>query len=134
MKKLREEKEIRQIQKWMGWVITAGLILVVALCLYVVIQVMSYGYANLGGFMMWDDVEKYIVGTNLILDTSMLSRYITCEQCERIIRRHGFDKVVCGSDSPWEDLNDNREFLLKCGFLDAEIAEMDNTAKRLLRL
>ena len=90
--------------------------------------------AHLGGFMMWDDVEKYIVGTNLILDTSMLSRYITCEQCERIIRRHGFDKVVCGSDSPWEDLNDNREFLLKCGFLDAEIAEMDNTAKRLLRL
>ena len=53
MKKLREEKEIRQIQKWMGWVITAGLILVVALCLYVVIQVMSYGYANLGGFMMF---------------------------------------------------------------------------------
>ena len=90
--------------------------------------------AHLGGFLMWDDVEKYLVGTNLILDTSMLSRYITCEQCERIIRRHGFDKVVCGSDSPWEDLNDNREFLLKCGFLAAEIAEMDNTAKRLLRL
>lgn len=53
MKKLREEKEIRQIQKWMGWLITIGLVLMVALCLYVVIQVLSYGYANLGGFMMF---------------------------------------------------------------------------------
>lgn len=53
MKKLREEKEIRQIQKWMGWLISAGLVLVVALCLYVVVQVLSYGYANLGGFMMF---------------------------------------------------------------------------------
>ncbi len=53
MKKLREEKEIRQIQKWMGWLITIGLVLMVALCLHVVIQVLSYGYANLGGFMMF---------------------------------------------------------------------------------
>lgn len=53
MKKLKEEKDIHQIQKWMGTLVTAGLVLVVALCLYVVIQVMSYGYANLGGFMMF---------------------------------------------------------------------------------
>ena len=33
--------------------VTVVLILVVALCLYVTIQVLSYGYANLGGFMMF---------------------------------------------------------------------------------
>ena len=53
MKKLLEERDIRHIQKWMGILVTFGLILVVALCLYVVIQVMSHGYANLGGFMMF---------------------------------------------------------------------------------
>lgn len=53
MKKLRDEKDIRRIQKWMGWLVTAGLVLVVVLCLYVVIQVLSHGYANLGGFMMF---------------------------------------------------------------------------------
>ena len=90
--------------------------------------------AHLGGFMMWDDVEEYLVGTNIILDTSMLSRYMDSAQCERIIRSHGFDKVVCGSDSPWEDLSDNREFLSKCGFSRDEISKMDDTAKRLLRL
>ena len=52
MKEL-EEKKIRQIQKWMGSLITLGLILVVALCLYVVIQVLSHGYVNFGGFMMF---------------------------------------------------------------------------------
>lgn len=53
MKKLRDEKDIRRIQKWMGGLVTAGLVLVVVLCLYVVIQVLSHGYANLGGFMMF---------------------------------------------------------------------------------
>lgn len=53
MKKLQEEKDIRRMQKWVGYLVTAVLILVVALCLYVVIQVMSYGYVNLGGFMMF---------------------------------------------------------------------------------
>ena len=51
--KKRQEEDIRQIQKWMGGLITAGLVLMVALCLYVVVQVISYGYANLGGFMMF---------------------------------------------------------------------------------
>ncbi|MBQ8831498.1 MAG: amidohydrolase family protein [Oscillospiraceae bacterium] len=90
--------------------------------------------AHLGGFMMWDDVEKYLVGTNLILDTSMLSRFMNKEQCARIIRSHGFDKTVCGSDSPWEDLGDNRKFLTECGLALDEIGQMDNTAKKLLRL
>lgn len=53
MKKLREEKDIRRIQKWVSRLVTIGLILVAALCLYVVVQVISYGYANLGGFMMF---------------------------------------------------------------------------------
>ena len=74
------------------------------------------------------------MGTNLIFDTSMLSRYMDKAQCARIIRKHGFDKTVCGSDSPWEDQTDHRIFLKDCGFSSDEINEMDNTAKRLLRL
>ena len=90
--------------------------------------------AHLGGFMMWDDVEQYLVGTNLIFDTSMLKSYIDKDQCARIIRRHGFDKIVCGSDSPWEDQKSHRQLLCECGFIQDEIEMMDNTAKKLLRL
>ena len=48
-----EENGEGQLQRRISVVITILLILAVALCLYVVIQVMSHGYVNLGGFMMF---------------------------------------------------------------------------------
>jgi signal peptidase I len=49
---LEEKKECR-IQWWISAALTVILALTVALCLYVVFQVSSHGYANLGGFMMF---------------------------------------------------------------------------------
>lgn len=49
---LEEKKESRQ-HPWIGAISMIILVLAVVLCLYVVIQVMSRGYANLGGFMMF---------------------------------------------------------------------------------
>lgn len=90
--------------------------------------------AHLGGYLMWDDVETYLVGTPVIFDTAMISRYIEPEKCADIIRKHGLDKIVCGSDSPWEGQRDNRNFLKDGGFTDGELDEFDRTAKRLLKL
>ena len=52
MKEKKENKE-GQMQWWISVGLTAVLALTVGLCLYVVIQVMSRGYANIGGFMMF---------------------------------------------------------------------------------
>ena len=90
--------------------------------------------AHLGGFVLWDDVEKYLVGTPVIFDTAMISRYIDPKKCADIIRRHGLDKIVCGSDSPWESQSANREFLLNAGFTVDELDIFDRNAGRLLRL
>ena len=90
--------------------------------------------AHLGGFELWDDVMTYLVGTNVIFDTSMLSAFADKEICAKIIKAHGFGKVVCGSDSPWEAQGSNRKFLYEMGFDDAELGKMDETAKRLLRM
>jgi signal peptidase I len=49
---LEEKKECR-LHWWISVVLTVVLALTVGLCLYIVIQVMSRGYANLGGFMMF---------------------------------------------------------------------------------
>ncbi len=57
--------------------------------------------AHLGGFMAWDDVEKYLVGTNIYMDTSMTAGYIDPVQFRRIIKNHGSDKILFGSDIPW---------------------------------
>ena len=59
--------------------------------------------AHFGGQSQWDDVEKYLVGENIYLDTSMGTEYYSEEQFLRIVRAHGADKVLFASDSPWSD-------------------------------
>ena len=58
--------------------------------------------AHLGGFDMWDDVEKYLVGTDVYMDTAAVSGIISNDQMKRIITNHGSEKILFGSDSPWE--------------------------------
>lgn len=58
--------------------------------------------AHLGGWRMWDEVEKYLVGQKLYFDTSYSLHEISEEQFLRIIRNHGADKILYGSDSPWQ--------------------------------
>lgn len=61
--------------------------------------------AHLGGMFLFDDVEKYIAGRydNIYLDVSMLSRYVNHEQLLRIIQNHGTDRILFGSDAPWDN-------------------------------
>lgn len=58
--------------------------------------------AHMGGWRMWDEVEEYLVGQNLYFDTSYSLHEMTAEQAERIIKKHGADKILYGTDSPWE--------------------------------
>ncbi len=67
--------------------------------------------AHLGGKDQWDDVEKYLVGTNIYLDTSMGMDYYPHEQFVRIVKNHGADKILFGSDSPWTKANEEIETL-----------------------
>lgn len=48
-----EDLSNSRLQRQISFLATIALVLVVALCLYVTIQVLSHGYANLGGFMMF---------------------------------------------------------------------------------
>lgn len=59
--------------------------------------------AHLGGHAQWDDVEKYLIGKNIYLDTSMGFEYFSHEQFLRIVKAHGADKILFASDSPWSN-------------------------------
>lgn len=61
--------------------------------------------AHLGGMFLFDNVEKYIAGkyNNIYLDVSMLSGYVSPEQLLRIIQNHGTDRILFGSDAPWDN-------------------------------
>jgi predicted TIM-barrel fold metal-dependent hydrolase len=58
--------------------------------------------AHLGGFRIWDDVEKDLVGANVHLDLSFTFGHIGYPQIERIIRAHGPERILWGSDFPWQ--------------------------------
>ena len=61
--------------------------------------------AHLGGMKLWKDIEKYTAGRyeNLWFDISVISRYIDDDQLLRIIRKQGAERVLFGSDCPWDD-------------------------------
>ncbi len=57
--------------------------------------------AHLGGHDQWDDVERYLPGTGVYIDTSMGFEYYSKEQFLRIVEKLGSDKILFGSDAPW---------------------------------
>jgi predicted TIM-barrel fold metal-dependent hydrolase len=59
--------------------------------------------SHLGGYQMWDDVEKYLVGRDIYFDTSFVTDYMKTERFVRIMKNHGFEKILFGTDSPWKD-------------------------------
>lgn len=57
--------------------------------------------AHMGGNLMYDDVEHYLVGRDVYLDTSYVLDKMPIEQFMRIVRNHGTDKILFATDSPW---------------------------------
>lgn len=71
--------------------------------------------AHMGGFNQWDDVEKYIINSKAYFDLSVVSRFIDINQYRRIIENHRADRILFGSDMPWESPVDTLRFLKKSG-------------------
>ena len=58
--------------------------------------------AHLGGFRMWEQAERCLAGRNLYFDTAFCSGLAEDEQILRIIEKHGWQRVLLGSDCPWQ--------------------------------
>lgn len=91
--------------------------------------------AHLGGYSQWAEAERYIIGRDCYIDTSSSLWAIPPEKAESLIRRHGVDRVLFGTDYP---LTYHREELERFLALDLTEAEKDmilfENAKRLLNL
>ena len=91
--------------------------------------------AHMGGWGAWDDVEKYLVGSPVYFDTAYVQNYLSKEQALRMIRNHGADKVLFGTDSPWERPDQTIAYLESLGLSDPELrAIYGSNAKRLLNI
>ena len=80
--------------------------------------------AHLGGWRMWDDVEKHLVGTPIYFDTAFIKDHISKEQARRIIKTHGSSKILFGSDGPWESPKDTLAFLQSLDLSASELKDI----------
>ncbi|NLT08363.1 MAG: amidohydrolase [Ruminococcus sp.] len=61
--------------------------------------------AHMGGLMLWEDSERYLAGKypNLWFDTGVVARYLDDEAMLRLVKKQGAERVLFGSDCPWDD-------------------------------
>lgn len=57
--------------------------------------------AHTGGYGQWNQVEELLVGERVYFDISYSLPFISDEQLIRIIRKHGCDRILFATDSPW---------------------------------
>jgi predicted TIM-barrel fold metal-dependent hydrolase len=91
--------------------------------------------AHLGGHDQWDDVENLLVGSSIYLDTSMGFQYYDHTQFLRIVKKHGAEKILFASDSPWSDVAAELQVLRSLALTEAELDLITNAnARRILGL
>ncbi len=66
--------------------------------------------AHLGGYSEWEQAKEHLIGKNLYLDTSSSTRFMKPKEAKEIIRSHGVDKILFGTDYPLSD----HKFEMKC--------------------
>lgn len=87
--------------------------------------------AHAGGYRMWDEVEKRLVGRNLLLDLSYVFGAIPPDQLLRIIQRHGPERIVWGSDFPWHSQVYSLNALRELGLPELQLRDI--LARNILR-
>ncbi len=91
--------------------------------------------AHLGGHDQWDEVECELVGENVLLDTSMGFDYYGEERFLSVVKAHGADKILFGSDSPWSRADKEIDRIKNLPLSDLEKkAILGENAKKLLKL
>jgi predicted TIM-barrel fold metal-dependent hydrolase len=67
--------------------------------------------AHFGGFELWDEVKKYLLGKDIYLDTSFFFHFLPIEEIKSMILAHSPDKLLFGTDFPIVDQKKDLDFL-----------------------
>lgn len=95
--------------------------------------------AHMGGYDRWEEVEQKLLGRNIYLDTAMCFEeeipHMSVEQFRRFVDKHGFKRILFGTDSPWADQGRSVEMIRSAGLLkEQEAAILGGNALQLLGL
>lgn len=80
--------------------------------------------AHLGGYMMWDEVEEFLVGKPIFFDISYSLGHISDDQAMKIINSHGIDRILFGSDSPFGSQRQTLDLISKLPLTEEQLQKM----------
>jgi predicted TIM-barrel fold metal-dependent hydrolase len=91
--------------------------------------------AHMGGHRCHEEADKYLIGKDFYIDTSSALWYLQTDDATSIIKKHGVEKVLFGTDYPVSNhVNELRRFNY-LGLTEAEKEDiLYNNAKKLLGL
>jgi Predicted metal-dependent hydrolase of the TIM-barrel fold len=91
--------------------------------------------AHFGGYQMWDESIKYLIGKNLYMDTSSALFKLEPQKAVSMIRKHGYTRMLFGSDYPMWDHEEELERFMKLDLTEEERkAILSENAERLLKI
>ncbi len=76
--------------------------------------------AHFGSCMLYEKALEFVAGCGFYIDTSFSKGRISPSLAESIIKKQGADKVLFGSDCPWETSLDNFNFINSLNLTDEE--------------
>ncbi|MHB1340993.1 MAG: amidohydrolase family protein [Coriobacteriia bacterium] len=77
--------------------------------------------AHFGGYRCWDEVAVELIGSPVYLDTTHATELLAPETLLELMRAHGTDRVVFGSDGPWTDAAGALDTVRGLGLTDDEL-------------
>jgi predicted TIM-barrel fold metal-dependent hydrolase len=91
--------------------------------------------AHGGGWHMWEESLRRLAGRKVYMDMAMVPGYAENSILLQLLEKHGVDRLLFGSDSPWEHPKRQAERIHALGLSPAEEqALLDGNARRLLGL
>ena len=91
--------------------------------------------AHLGGWKQWEEVFEILAGEHVYFDTSFTLDYIEQELFLKIVKKHGHEKILFATDSPWSNAAKVVEIVRNMP-LEQNVIEdiLSGNAKRLLKM
>lgn len=89
--------------------------------------------AHMGGFGLWEEAQRFLVGQDVYLDTAFTFEKMGEEAFVRMVRNHGCEKILFATDSPWYAQKEAVEWFCSTALTPEEKALiLSYNAKRLL--
>ena len=90
--------------------------------------------AHMGGNQLFSEVYDVLAGEDVYFDTAYVLQYFRGRKFKKMLKKHGTDKILFATDSPWRDFSTDTEILKKYRLGDAQSKIFFENAMGLLKI